>query len=100
MLAGVTEPVPLTILARSLTTAETDARRLRRKNKVMLDAAIAESEKEAAKNDRAARLAEEQIRAVCMIAALSYSSSSSHADTYAAFEILRRNDKGNGPAKP
>ena len=82
-------------------TAETDARRLRRKNKAMLDAAITESKKEAVKNDRAARLAEEQTRAV--LAARSNSSSSSHADPYAAFELLRRHrpsgdDKGKGPA--
>ena len=99
--AAAKEPVPLAVLERSYTTAETDARRLCRKNKAMLDAAIAESKKEAAKNDRAARLAEEQTRTV--LAARSNSSGSSHADPYAAFEMLRRHrpsgdDKGKGPA--
>ena len=75
--------------------------RSRRKNKAMLDAAIAESKKEAAKNDRTARLAEEQTRAV--LAARSNRSASSNDDPYAAFELLRRHrpsadDKGKGPA--
>ena len=99
--AAAKESLPLAVLERSYTTAETDARRLRRKNKAMLDAAIAESKKEAAKSDRAARLAEEQTRAV--IAAHSNSGGSSNADPYAAFELLRRHrpsgdDKGKGPA--
>ena len=101
MRAAANEPVPLAVLERSYTTMETDARRLRRKNKAMLDAAIAETKKEAAKDDRAARLTEEQTRAV--LAARSNSSASSNDDPYAAFELLRRHrpsadDKGKGPA--
>jgi len=95
------EPLPLDVLARSLTTVESDARRLRRKNQLALEAAIAESQKEAAQTDRAARLAAEQTRAV--LAARSNSGGSSNADPYAAFELLRRHRlpgdaKGKGPA--
>ena len=54
----------------------------------MFDAAIAESNKETTKSDRAARLAEEQTYTV--IAARSNSTGSSNADPYAAFKLLRR----------
>ena len=76
---------------RTSTTAETDARRLRCKNKAMLDAAIAESKKEAAKS-RVARLVEEQIRVI--LAACSSSGGSSH---YTPTPASGDDHKGKGP---
>ena len=100
MRAAAADPVLLAVLERSYTTTEMDAMSLRRKNKAMLDAAIAES-KEAEKNDRTARLVEEQTRAV--LAACSNSSDFSHANYYAGFELLRlhrpfSDAKGKGQA--
>ena len=96
--------VPPDVVAYSLTTAETDARRLRRKNKEMFDAAVAASMRDAEVNTAAARLASGQARHVRLMAARSRSgngTSGSSGDPYAVFERVRRpgaDEKGKGKA--
>jgi len=102
-IVGADEDIPLDVLKVSLTSAETDGRRRRRKNQESLEAAIELSKKEAEKKKAAAsnasRHAQEQARAVRILAGKVDENDEDEENPYYVFSKRFKDDGAGGSGK-
>ena len=103
-IVGADEELPLDVVKVSFTSAETDSRRRRRKNQEALEAAIELSKKEAEEKKKvaasnASRHAQEQARAVRILAGKVDDNDEAEEDPYFAFRKRFKDDAAGGSGK-